>query len=177
MSGEGRGGGNPSSGSGDGGRRWRSNEGREYARERRRQERDRATLDRQVRQQPTQQPDDQSEESSEEAVTVGDGDRVRPVPGPEELGGVLGDIVRARGWEQQLRAARLHEAWPDIVGPQLAERSRPGRLQGGVLQVVVEAPRWATQLQYMTEQLAGRVVAETGITVRQVRVVVGDVDD
>ena len=155
-----------SGGARDGGRRWRSNEGREYARERRRQERDRATVDRELR---TTQPDRQD--------GSGDGDRVRPVPHPEALGGVLGDLVRARGWEEQLRAAQLHEAWPDIVGPQLADRSRPGRLRGGVLQVVVSAPRWATQLQYMTDQLQGRVVAETGLHVREVRVVVGEVDD
>ena len=154
--------------SGDGnGRRWRSNEGREYARERRRQERDRAEVDRAVRE----------EEVTDDTVGVGDGATVRPVPGPAPLGGLLGDVVRARGWEEQVRAARLHEAWPSIVGPQLAGRSRPGRLRGGVLQVVVEAPRWASQLQYMTEQLAGRVVAETGLPVREVRVVVGDVDD
>ena len=157
---------------GSDGRRWRSNEGREYARERWRQERTRAEVDREVREE-TAGPDDEGDEP----VTVGDGDRVRPVPGPQELGGVLGDIVRARGWEEQLRAARLHEAWPQIVGPQLAERSRPGRLRGGILQVVVEAPRWATQLQYMTDQLVGRVVAETGIPVREVRVVVGDVEE
>lgn len=148
------------------GRRYGSSEGQEIARERRRQERDRADLDREVRE----------EEVTDDTITVGDGEHVRAVPGPEEIGGVLGDVVRARGWEQQLRAARLHDSWPAIVGEQLAGRSRPGRLQGGVLQVVVEAPRWATQLQYMTDQLVGRVVAETGIQVREVRIVVGDVE-
>ena len=146
---------------------WRSNEGREYARERWRQERDRAEVDRAQREQ----------EITDDTVTVGDGATVRPVPGPEPLGGLLGEVARARGWEERLRAARLDEAWPDIVGPELAQRSRPGRLRGGILQVVVEAPRWATQLQYMTDQLAGRVVAETGLPVREVRVVVGDVTD
>lgn len=148
--------------------RWGHNaEGRAHARERRRQERDRAELDRDVR----------AEEVTDDSITVGDGDRMRAVPGPQPLGGVLGDMVRARGWEQHLRGARLHESWERIVGPELATRSRPGRLQGGVLQVVVEAPRWATQLQYMTDQLVGRVVAETGIPVRGVRIVVGDVGD
>lgn len=149
------------------GRRWRSNEGREYAKERWRQERERAEVDRAARE----------EEVTDETVVVGEGETVRPVPGPQELGGLLGDIVRARGWEEQVRAARLHEAWPAIVGEQLAPRSRPGRLRGGVLQVIVEAPRWATQLQYMTETLAGRVVAETGLPVREVRIVVGDIED
>lgn len=149
------------------GRRWRSNEGREYALERWKQERDRAEVDRTQREQ----------EVTDDTVTVGEGPTVRPVPGPEPLGGLLGEIARARGWEDRLRAARLHEAWPDIVGPQLAGRSRPGRLRGGVLQVIVEAPRWATQLQYMTDQLAGRVVAETGLPVREIRIVVGDVAD
>lgn len=149
-------------------RRWRHNaEGRGYARERRQQERDRADLDRRQRE----------DEVTDDTITVGDGDRTRPVPGPQPLEGLLGDIVRARGWEPQLRGAQLHEAWGRIVGPELATRSRPGRLQGGVLQVVVEAPRWATQLQYMTDQLVGRVVAETGLPVREVRIVVGDVGD
>ena len=149
------------------GTRWRSDEGREYALERWRQERQRAEVDRAAREDGV----------TDETVVVGDGETLRPVPGPQGLGGLLGDVVRARGWEEQVRAARLHEAWPAIVGEQLAGRSRPGRLRGGVLQVVVEAPRWATQLQYMTDQLAGRVVAETGLPVNEVRVVVGDLDE
>lgn len=149
-------------------RQWGHNaEGRAHARERRRQEAARAELDRSVRERGAEAED----------VPVADGDRVRPVPGPSRLGGVLGDLVRERGWDDQLRAARLHEAWPAIVGEHLADRCRPGRLRGGVLQVVVATPHWATQLQYMTDQLVGRVVAETGLPVREVRVVVGDLGD
>lgn len=146
--------------------RWRSDEGREYRTERWRQERRRAELDRARR-----------HDTDAEDVEVADGDaddRVRPAPGPSELSGLLGDLVRARGWERHLRAARLHDAWEDIVGPQLARVSRPGRLRGGVLLVVVAEPRWATQLQYMTDQLSGRVAAETGIDVTEVRVTVGE---
>lgn len=145
--------------------RWQSDEGRGYRNERWRQERRRADLNR-ARQHDTD-PDD---------VEVGEGDRVRPAPGPSELSGLLGDIVRARGWDRHLRTASLHESWDDIVGPQLARVSRPGRLRGGVLHVVVAEPRWATQLQYMVDQLSGRVTAETGIEVDEVRVVVGDLD-
>lgn len=153
----------------DGTPRWRSSEGREHARERRRQEHERARVDRERRSTPT----------DEDAVSVGDleDDRVHTVPGPAGIGGVLGDLVRARGWEQRLRAAQLEDRWADVVGEQLASRSRPGRLEGGVLQVVVAEPRWATQLQYLQDQIVGRVAAETGIEVRRVRVVVGELDD
>ena len=156
--------------SGDDRRKFRghNHEGRAHALERWRQARDRAELDRDAR----------PEHVTEDDVVVEDseiGDRLKPVPGPQELGGLLGDIVRARGWDKQLRSAQLQERWPDIVGPELALRSRPGRLDGGILQVIVEAPRWATQLSWMTEQLVGRIVAETSIPVREVRLVVGDV--
>lgn len=148
-------------------RRRDDTEGRAHARERWRQERDRAAVDRALR-----------EDTDPEAVVeVGDGAEVRVTPGPQEIGGLLGDLVRARGWEQRLRGTRLHDRWEAIVGPELAQRSRPGRLEGGVLQVVVSSPGWAAQLRYMTDQVAGRVAAETGITVRQVVVVVGALDD
>jgi len=110
-------------------------------------------------------------------VQLGDGDRLRPAPAPDELSGVLARIVQERGWGERLRGASLHGIWPQIVGEDLAQRCRPGRLAGGTLVVVVESPRWATQLRYLEHVIAARVGEAVGAEVREVRVVVGDVDD
>lgn len=107
---------------------------------------------------------------------VGDGDRLRPAPPPVEVGGVLDRLVEDRGWGERLRGASLDARWPEVVGEELARRCRPGRLAGGVLVVVVDSPRWATQLRYLERTVLRRVGEALGLPVEQLRVVVGDVD-
>lgn len=149
----------------DGGRDRGAEERNADLRRRRGQERRRADVDRAAR----------SESVEDAEFVLGDGPTLRRLPEPSELGGVLQQFVEARGWGERLRGADLESNWEAIVGEQLAPRTRPGRLVNGVLQVVVASPQWATQVQYMTEQLAGRVSAETGMVVDRVVVVVGDV--
>lgn len=140
---------------------------RERAADRRRRrdmERTRATWDR-----------DNPEATAEDAeVVVPSGPTVRPAPPVRQLDGVLAAIVEQRGWGERLRGADLEQRWAEVVGAPLAERCRPGRLAGGVLQVVVDSPQWATQLQWMAAQIAARAAEVVDAEVREVRVVVGE---
>lgn len=147
------------SGRGDRGARERAAD----ARRRAQQERSRAGLDRALG------------DAEEADVVVPEGPTVRPAPPVGAIDDVLRRFVEERGWAERLRGADLARDWADVVGEDLATRSRPGRLAGGVLQVVVESPAWATQLRYLTAQIAGRVTAVTGAEVREVVIVVGDV--
>lgn len=157
-----------STGARDGDGRYVNRGARERAADRWRRiqmERDRAALDRQAR----------NEDVDEAEVVVPDGPGLRAAPPVDELGGVLRAYVERRGWGERLRGADLASRWEEVVGPDLAARSRPGRLAGGVLQVVVESPAWAAQLRYLTGQIAGRATAVGGAEVREVSIVVGDV--
>lgn len=113
----------------------------------------------------------------DDVVQLEDGDTMRPAPAPTPIGEALRAVLDQRGWGERLRGASLHDTWAEVVGPDLAERCRPGRLAGGTLVVVVESSRWATQLRYLEHTIAGRVSAALGTEVREVRVVVGRLDD
>ena len=136
------------------------------ARRRTDMERRRAALDR-----------ERAEAESDGAdVVVPSGPTVRAAPPVDGVDDVLRRLVEERGWGERLRGSDLARDWEEVVGPDLAARCRPGRLAGGVLQVVVASPAWATQLRYLSSQIAGRATAVAGTEVREVHVVVGDVE-
>lgn len=99
--------------------------------------------------------------------------RRRRVGEPEALGDLLGELTSVRGWTPRLRDARVHARWSQIVGPQLAAHVQPVRLHGGVLVVRAQSSAWATQVRYLSGQLAERAneVLGTG-SVKRVTVVV-----
>lgn len=84
-------------------------------------------------------------------------------PAPRPLGDVMAGIVGQRGWSERLRAARIHDLWPEVAGPDVARHAVPVRLAGGVLVLEVADPAWATQLRYLVPQLvegANRALGE-----------------
>lgn len=87
---------------------------------------------------------------------------VRVTRTPELLGDVLDGLVRDRRWGERLRGSQVFDRWEQVVGSSLARHCRPVRLAGGVLTVAASSPRWATQLRYLTGQLARNVNVELG---------------
>lgn len=81
---------------------------------------------------------------------------------PEPLADALGGFVDRLGWRERLRGARVHEAWPEIAGEQLARHVEPVRLAGGVLVVRALSPAWATQVRYLAPQIVARANAVLG---------------
>ncbi|CAN5350611.1 hypothetical protein BH20ACT9_BH20ACT9_04120 [soil metagenome] len=104
--------------------------------------------------------------------------RRRRVGEPENLGDLLGELTSARGWASRLRDARVHGRWSQIVGPELAAHVQPVRLHGGVLVVRAESSAWATQVRYLSGQLAERANEVLGAgSVRRVNVLVASGGD
>lgn len=101
----------------------------------------------------------------------------RPARGsePAPLGELLSAVTaRRRGWAVRLEGARIHQEWDAIAGEQLARHAQPVRLHGGVLVVRADSPSWATQVQFLSAQLAERANAVLGPEqVTQVTVVSG----
>ncbi len=81
-----------------------------------------------------------------------------PVPVADLLDGVSG----RRGWAARLHGARIHSQWSAIAGEQLARHVEPVRLVGGVLVVRATSSAWATQVGYLSGELAARANAVLG---------------
>ena len=87
----------------------------------------------------------------------------RPVgPDPRPLAAAAEALIGRRGWAKRLHGARVHEHWPTIAGPALAEHVEPVRLHGGVLVVRASSPAWATQLRFLSTELLSRANAVLG---------------
>jgi predicted nucleic acid-binding Zn ribbon protein len=91
---------------------------------------------------------------------------------PRAIGAELADVLRARGWDDRLAAARVVARWPVVVGDAVAAHCQPSRLdEDGTLQVVADSAAWATQLTYLQGKLLDRLATECGPgLVRQIQV-------
>jgi predicted nucleic acid-binding Zn ribbon protein len=66
--------------------------------------------------------------------------------------------------------ARVQEIWGRLLGPAIAESSRPTAERDGVLTVICVSSVWAQELDLMGPELVGRLNAELGDeTLRQLR--------
>lgn len=83
-------------------------------------------------------------------------DRGPEKPTPPALADLVDTVTSTRGWQARLRGARVHSAWVQIAGEELARHVTPVRLAGGVLVVRAESPAWATQVSFLAGQLLQR---------------------
>jgi predicted nucleic acid-binding Zn ribbon protein len=82
---------------------------------------------------------------------------------PRAVGAELADLLRARGWDGRLAAARVMARWTEVVGEAVAAHCQPGRLDAdGTLQVIADSAAWATQLSYLQGTLLDRLGATCG---------------
>jgi hypothetical protein len=76
----------------------------------------------------------------------------------------------------RLDEARIRRAWPTVVGPDVARRSRPQGLTQGCLHVVVDNSPWLQELTLRAGDLTARVAAQFPV-VRALRFSLGRVED
>jgi predicted nucleic acid-binding Zn ribbon protein len=95
---------------------------------------------------------------------------------PSPIGQEIDRVLRSKGWQQRLIAARLVARWSEVVGPTVANHCQPRRLEDdGTLSVVADSAAWATQLSYLQGKLLDRLASIVGPgVIKQVRVRTGD---
>ncbi|TBL35581.1 DUF721 domain-containing protein, partial [Verrucosispora sp. SN26_14.1] len=81
---------------------------------------------------------------------------------PQLLGTVLARLVKARGWQQPAAEATVFGAWERVVGPEVAQHSRPVKLENGELTVEARSTAWATQLRLLAGSLLQQIGREVG---------------
>jgi predicted nucleic acid-binding Zn ribbon protein len=90
---------------------------------------------------------------------------------PQPLTAAFGGLLSARGWRQRAAVGAVFGQWPQIVGPQLAQHTKPETLTDGELTVLADSDAWATQVRLMAPQIIKRLAEELGHnTVRRIRV-------
>ncbi|MFI7375627.1 DUF721 domain-containing protein [Actinoplanes sp. NPDC049668] len=81
---------------------------------------------------------------------------------PQLFGVMLERIMKQRGWQKPAAEATVFGAWEKVVGADIAQHSRPVKLDAGVLTVEAESTAWATQLRLLAGNLLKRIAAEVG---------------
>jgi predicted nucleic acid-binding Zn ribbon protein len=92
---------------------------------------------------------------------------------PRPIGEALDRLVRSMGVPSVGALEKIFGNWPDVVGAEVAEHSKPVKLDGNRLTVEVADPAWASQLRWMTSEVLAaldREVGEGAVTALTVRV-------
>ena len=98
----------------------------------------------------------------------------RPQPIPDSTS-KMADLVSGFMKEVGLEDKRWHQAllneWPALVGAQVAQRARPGRIQNRVLTIFVTSPVWLNELsRYSKPQMLKNLQARFGANlIRDIR--------
>jgi predicted nucleic acid-binding Zn ribbon protein len=88
---------------------------------------------------------------------------------PAPLGTILQQAIEASKIDVDLDAYRLWQQWKDVVGPAIAENTRPEAIKGKLLLVHVSSAPWMHQLQFLKPELIEKLNETIG------KEVVGDI--
>ncbi|WP_460308935.1 DciA family protein [Actinocorallia aurea] len=92
--------------------------------------------------------------------------------GPQLFGAGIKKLLAERGWEEKAAVGGVFGNWAAVVGPELAEHTRPGAFTDGELTIDCDSPAWAQQVRLLAGQLVRRLNEELGDnTVTRVKVV------
>jgi hypothetical protein len=93
---------------------------------------------------------------------------------PRPVHELVGQVFREHQRQEHLTLVTLQRNWATLVGPGLAERTWPARLQQGLLWIAAPDSSWAYQLQFLkAELLAGIQLGLPGAGVNELRFKVG----
>ena len=81
---------------------------------------------------------------------------------PQPFGAVLAKLVKTRGWTKPAAEATIFGDWPKVAGAEVAEHSRPVKLDGGELTIEAESTAWATQLRLLAAKLLAQIAGQVG---------------
>ena len=72
---------------------------------------------------------------------------------PRRLGELLGEWMESTPLRSGLERQQALEAWPDVVGPEIARHTRAVSIHDGILRIHVESSVWAQELVLLRPQI------------------------
>jgi predicted nucleic acid-binding Zn ribbon protein len=82
--------------------------------------------------------------------------------GAERAGDAIAQVLRMRGTADDVRAERLVTEWTDLVGPKIAQRTRPDGVGERILWIEVATSAWLQELNLLRPQLLANLVERLG---------------
>jgi hypothetical protein len=91
---------------------------------------------------------------------------------PAPLNAAIGGLVADAGWDLAVATGSVFGRWAEIVGPDVAEHTKPEKLVDGELTVTADSTAWAYQLRtWFAAELVRKLNVELGHgTVKRVKV-------
>jgi predicted nucleic acid-binding Zn ribbon protein len=78
------------------------------------------------------------------------------------IGDLLDRLLGQKSWQRGVQAARIRILWNEIVGPEIAARAQPQKLERGRLIVHCDHDVWRTELMYLKPELLKRIAEVMG---------------
>jgi predicted nucleic acid-binding Zn ribbon protein len=86
------------------------------------------------------------------------------------IGEVLPSVLKRLGLEQRFKEQAVLALWADVVGAELASRTRATRIEKGVLYVYVDHGAWMQELHFIEKELVRKLrAAAPGVFLKQIR--------
>jgi predicted nucleic acid-binding Zn ribbon protein len=96
---------------------------------------------------------------------------------PALLADALASYLRRSGFAKRIQQAGVIQAWPELVGPQIAAVTAPESVTpDGVLRVRVATAAWANELSLMTPRILARINDGRQGRVKEIRWVPGPLE-
>ena len=77
-------------------------------------------------------------------------------------GTAIGDVLAAHHLTDEVRAGRLETEWAELVGPKIAQQTRPDTVRGRTLWVEVASTAWMQQLDLLKPQILSGMLERLG---------------
>jgi hypothetical protein len=85
-----------------------------------------------------------------------------PMRRAARAGDLLGGLLAGWGLDERMHQYQALLIWDEVVGPQIAARTKPEKIRDGVLEVCVDQPTWMQQLQLLKPQILAKLNAQLG---------------
>jgi len=81
---------------------------------------------------------------------------------PRTAAKAVGSVLELHGISDQVRAGRLLTEWADLVGPKIAQHTRPLEVRDRLVTVEVMSSAWLNELEVLRLQILAGLVARFG---------------
>ena len=80
------------------------------------------------------------------------------------IGSIIGDVLVKYRLETDAELVQVWQIWDNIVGPVIAQNTKPAAFKGRILLVHVNSSTWIHQLQFLKKEMIAKLNATLGKT-------------